>query len=324
MPSYIFSKLVPGGNPTAILHEPQLAPPALAELSARLMDPLCLGVEQAGALYPGGDRPGAALARLEMMGGEFCVNAARAAAMLLAGQGRLAPLAGSGTDLRGGPIRVSGMDEAVFVLAARSEASLMGAVLNQARARERKASDTLPESEWALPGQILYCAARMRYAGSADSCRPAHNGAWRVDMPGMTHVLIDTAKHPLPDLASPAVWRKESAAWRTICGLTAAPASGVVWFAADEEAVRIWPAVAVAATDTEHLESACGSASLAVALLRQSRGAVGPAFTKVAQPSGESLHVFVESAPAGSNSVSAWVAGPVELVAEGTVHMRPV
>lgn len=67
-----------GGNATAIVVLPSsLTPDRYAELGAELMKRTeSLGVEQAGFLIPTEDR-------FDMSGGEFCGNAARAAAMLL-------------------------------------------------------------------------------------------------------------------------------------------------------------------------------------------------------------------------------------------------
>ncbi len=125
-----------------------------------------------------------------------------------------------------------------------------------------------------------------------------------------------------------------SAAWRSAGGLEGAAASGVVWYERQGNAVyKIWPAVEVLATGTEHLESACGSASLAVALMHHASvpdggtdgtGRTGAGHSTsgvrsidVIQPSGESLRVF--SPPATLES--AWIAGPVHLVAQGTAYV---
>lgn len=75
-PLYIIAAA--GGNPTAIRILPNTKPSSwYAEQGGNLMnETAALGVEQAGFLIP-------AEGRFEMSGGEFCGNAARAAAMLL-------------------------------------------------------------------------------------------------------------------------------------------------------------------------------------------------------------------------------------------------
>ena len=306
MPNFSFSKLIPGGNPTIILHEPALDAAALAALSARLMDPLHLGGEQVGALYCKAADEGAGLPRLQMMGGEFCVNASRAAAFLLARQGCLIRLAGSlpdclaSADACGAPapgsvwsgqILVSGLDRPVSVLVAGD-----GNAQAQVAAR-------------------VDCSAPNTTIDTL--CQALRPGVTLVHMPGMVHALIDAARHPLPDFESN-VWREASARLRRECGLGDAPASGIIWFRQEEHGFRIWPAVEVKATLSEHLESACGSASLAVALWRWQHTDAGP--VTVLQPSGEALRVFPDLEPdAGPGRV--WITGPVLLAAEGIVHI---
>lgn len=356
MARYTFSKLIPGGNPTILLHEPDLTAGALADVSAHLMEDLHLGAEQVGALYvPGGatgakeafERPPGApggLPVLRMMGGEFCVNAARCAALALARRGCLHAVAAlPDARLWTGELAVSGADRPVTVLASESEQALAEALaLGHPVAANGHAPP--PASE------RLHCAARVDLTGSRAGM--AQRGVCLVSLPGMDHLLVDTARHALPDMEG-ASWRSESAALRLLCGLTKAPASGVVWYEAEGGNVfRIWPAVEVKATESEHLESACGSASLALALAL-SRGLLGAApgagsggeapaapaagqggtpegaadasasaavpgglSVEVIQPSGRALQVYME--PSGA---AAWVAGPVLLAAEGTAYL---
>lgn len=311
MPSYSFSKLIPGGNPTILLRDPDLSPAALAETSARLMSPMHIGAEQVGALY---SADAGQIPRLRMMGGEFCVNATRAAALLLARQGRLAglPADASGAPAWGGVLAVSGVDAPVPLLAALDGESLARAV------------GTLPPPayEALLPSQspsepararLLHCAARVACSPPEISCASIQPGVALVSMPGMSHALIDIALHPLPDCGG-ADWRTAARRWRLTCGLADAPASGVIWFRRDTEGFRIWPAVEVKATHSEHLETACGSASLALALWSWQRRAPSP--VSVTQPAGEILRVF--PAPEAGQ---AWISGPVFLAAEGAAHV---
>jgi hypothetical protein len=132
-------------------------------------------------------------------------------------------------------------------------------------------------------------------------------------MPGMIHALIDAGEQPLPDFEGNG-WRRASADRRSECGLSDAPASGIIWFRQEGTAFRIWPAVEVKATLSEHLESACGSASLALALWQWQHTEAGP--VNVLQPSGETLRVFPAAEPG-----RAWISGPVLLAAEGVVHV---
>ena len=88
----------PAGNRTALVRTP-VPRTAYAPLAQRLMSLPELGAEQVGYCQPPSPGSGA-LGRLEMMGGEFCGNAARSFALLLAGK--------SGQGRHQVPVEVSG------------------------------------------------------------------------------------------------------------------------------------------------------------------------------------------------------------------------
>lgn len=339
MNSLFFSKLIPGGNPTIILHEPDIKEGALGGVAARIMDPMHLQAEQAGALYANGME----LPLLEMMGGEFCVNATRAAAFLLAGMGRLRQLSlpeatndaeesalparePQGGRAWTGRMRVSGMPEALDLLVCSDEKLLRHCFVNrQAVFYEQTdgcAARQGPQGAFHWPDfmpSLLFCAARTDCSPSAVSCRDMEEGVSLVSMPGMQHILVDADLHPMPDVEG-GEWRKAAAAWRKKCGIAGLPASGVVWRRKRQGRYHIWPAVEVLASSSEHLESACGSASLALALsLRKTEGGSDP-LMEIAQPSGQSLLVFLEREENAPPS-AAWVAGPVRLAAQGRVFL---
>lgn len=230
-----------------------------------------------------------------------------------------------------GWVLASGMEKPVRVLAARDADSLAGAI------EDCSAS---PPVGAPAPGEgppadspLLHCAAEVSCPLPKDACAPLQKGACLVSLPGISHVLVNMERHPLPDLSGEA-WKKESAAWRMLGGIADLPASGVVWYGRDGGGYRIWPAVAVRATASEHLETACGSASLALALLHASvcadTAGPWPAAVGIGQPSGETLTVTLAGAhEAGTGGVpasvppgcSAWVAGPVLLAAEGRTYV---
>lgn len=368
-----FSKIIPGGNATIILHEPHLEPGELGAVSHRLMDPMHLQAEQVGALFYA-ER---IIPRLEMMGGEFCVNATRAAALLLAGMGLLTPLHlrdneivfGEGGSLEPlqdstekvdawvGEIVVSGMPAPVRVVACVEAAalhrclereSLLDGVFNKLSAHNATIDDASgispvttanspsgwrtnvtatgqPLFLWSDDAPVaLHCAARVDCSQSGLTCAEIRAGLHLVSMPGMQHLLVDTGVHPFP-LLSGTAWRENSAAWRRECGLEGAPASGVIWYRKENGAYRIWPAVEVLASNSEHLETACGSASLAVAFhhahffrsgSENAASSLPGEAVDVIQPSGETLRVFL-SATHNASSLAAWVAGPVVMAAQG-------
>lgn len=336
MSFFSFSKLIPGGNPTILLHDPELPDHSLADVAARIMHPLHLQAEQVGALYYGqahewsSDQPNWLLPRLEMMGGEFCVNATRSAAFCLARQGSLAQLPGRDGEalVWCGAVQVSGMAEPVRVLVSSDMERLDRAMARlDADAREWSHAVT-PARAAEKPGEIparLFCAALV--SCSNVGCRQEQKGVSLVTLPGMSHLLVDADRHAPPDFGVPD-WKKESAAWRMLCGLADSPASGVIWYGREGDSWRIWPAVAVRATNTEHMESACGSASLALTLMRAMlKGGDGATsgngeMLTVIQPSGQSLGVRLHPEFAsGADSRLAWISGPVSLAARGDVFL---
>ena len=345
MPSFVFSKLIPGGNATILLPDPEFSPEQLPEISARLMDSMHLQAEQVGALYGSGQAPsslrgtGPHLPHLQMMGGEFCVNATRSAALLLVRQGRLAALPGT-SGAWGGELTVSGMDRSIPVLAALDPTVLEATVAGMPAGAEQGKSMLEPISSGleALASRRdksasdsvdvvrLHCAARVDCSAPGVRRLEKGPGVTLVSLPGIQHLLVDASLHPLPDLQSSA-WKTVSAAWRADSGLAGSPASGVVWYERLDKGYRIWPAVEVAATGSEHLETACGSASLAMALVHlagedstdQRRDEASVRAVDVFQPSGEALRVLLPSAFSGIPE-SAWIAGPVRLVAQGTAY----
>lgn len=348
MPSVAFSKLVPGGNTTIILTGSSLAPDTLSSVSAKLMHPLHVQAEQVGALLVSGSTP-----HLQMMGGEFCVNATRSAALLLARADRLRSIAGA--ECFYGQITVSGMAPPVDILVSRNEDALTCLLQKAVSAASSPAGfpgnvmmgqpeSQLKEAHGPLSGATrLFCAARMDCGAGGTRRVDVDSGACLMHLPGISHLLLDARQHPMPQQ-----WRKASADWRNRTGLGNAPASGVVWYEHKQGSYRIWPAVEVKATASEHLETACGSASMAMALMHQADSGFSlepfleceglnpplPASSRqveesrplcIMQPSGESLAVTLQFAPGSASGpylpAHAWVSGMVSLVAEGTAHL---
>ena len=101
-----FTKYSPCGNTTILVREASLSPADRARAAAEIIAPGHLEAEQAGYVDTAAPVP-----RLDMMGGEFCVNATRAFAALLAEEGRLSPESGG----LGGIVSVSGMPERLRV-----------------------------------------------------------------------------------------------------------------------------------------------------------------------------------------------------------------
>lgn len=267
--SVSFCKILPGGNPTILVHSLRPLPDAAgrSRLAAALMRPESVGGEQAGFLIG----PPSAPEALIMMGGEFCANACRAA-------GAAISLLYSGSPE--GQFRCSGLAFPVRY-AVRVPAS------GPARA---SVSYRLPRAAFRVSSPLPGCAL--------------------VELPGISHLLLDAARHPAAGDPS-----GQAADWRRRCGLEQREAAGVVWIEAGGSGrARILPVVWVRATGTAVAESACGSATLALALA----SALLPGFRSagsrdgIAQPSGMTL-----MADWDEETERALIDGPVTIAAEG-------
>ena len=223
--------------------------------------------------------------RLDMMGGEFCGNACRA----LAATAHLqegAPAEGT--------ILCSGMESAITY------------------------KITLHDSG-ATDSRIDFPLATEQFR-----IREVENNMHIVDMPGISHVLLDEQSYPLTSdpLWSASILRKRY--------LLESQAVGVIWYAkipyAEQDLFRIIPVVWVKNTNSTHAESACGSGTLALALfLQQLQNKDGKQPDKktpesliaVRQPSGA-----VFQSGLCENTQCAVISGPVNITAKGTAFIK--
>lgn len=215
-----FYKVSPGGNPTILVLDPvsHLERPKVANI---LMNRNHLQAEQVGFLNLA-VRP----VRLDMMGGEFCGNACRATAAVMAREGvGLKPVEGSLV----GRLSVSGADHDIEV-----RVDPEGGVC----------WTEMPLSEMLLDGSAV---------------RLLEPGIGLVSLPGITHLLLDEAMHPFP-----ADYTTSSARLRKRFDLDA-EAVGCIWYHF-APICAIKPVVWVRATDSTHHETGCGSGSLALSL----------------------------------------------------------
>lgn len=322
MPSIRFHKIIPSGNATIILTEADAFLRDLPAFASQLMHPMHLQAEQVGLLSLGG-----ALPHLQMMGGEFCINAARSAALVLARAGRLAPLFAGCCQ---GFLSVSGASQPLHVLVGRDPAAVhrgIGLCLEGGKAPDDVEDTPLwgerkggaQEGAWGGTARMI-CAARMECAPGALHLTDVAEGACLVRMPGIAHLLLDAERHPFSD-----GWQRAASRWRAEARIDEEPASGVVWYTRTAEGYSIKPAVLVRETCSEYLETACGSASFALACLHRSKhpvSACGPGHTlPLAQLSGETIEVTLLPGGAAPSPVLAYVSGEARLVAEGVAHL---
>ena len=270
-----FTKYSPCGNTTILVRESSLSPADRARVAAEIIAPGHLEAEQAGYVDTAAPVP-----RLDMMGGEFCVNATRAFAALLAEERKLSSESGG----LGGIVSVSGMPERLRVrvrrLAAHRFESAVLLDLPQA-----------PPLENVAPGMYL------------------------VRVPGIAHLVLDAAAHPLP-----ADKDRDTAALFARFGLLGEDAAGCIWLHREPSGLRITPFVWVRGTGTTYAETACGSGTLAASIV--CRGVYGDGGElSLMQPGGEPLRV-VPDGSAYPGGWAAWVGGPVRRIARGDVFVE--
>lgn len=286
-----FHKFSPGGNTTILVTDGTIVACNRASVAAALMAPLHLQAEQVGFVTYGTPH---SLPRLDMMGGEFCVNATRSLAALLAQQGQLTPRP-DGTFT--GMVSVSGADAPLEVVVSTIPACGCGNV-------------TPPH-----PASPLHAAVCLPLEKAPRIAALAH---WlhRVDLPGITHLLLDSAHFPFP--ADPATTARDL---RAAHGLTHADAVGCIWYTRHADILAIDPVVWVRDTDSTHHETACGSGTLALALHVHGPGPT-PATVAIRQPSG--AHITVSLTTGQDGTALAWIGGPVQLIARGETYVpRP-
>lgn len=190
--------------------------------------------------------------RLDMMGGEFCGNACRAAAAVMAREG--VGLSRIGEDLRG-ELEVSGVDRSVALRVA-------------ANGGECWVEMPLPE---AFP------------AGGNGWISELEPGIGLVRLPGITHLCLDEELHPFAE-----DFEKASTALRARFCLDE-EAVGCIWYRICP-VCAIKPVVWVRSTASTYYETGCGSGSLALALWL-GRGKNLPTDLRVLQPSGSEIGV---------------------------------
>lgn len=265
-----FFKLSPGGNSTILILDPVPAPERAA-VARRLMEVHHLQAEQVGYLNLHA-RP----VRLDMMGGEFCGNACRAAAAVMLRENAALFRKEAADGGLCADISVSGAEDVLQV---------------------RFVSGPRGHEYW----------TRMPLPLSPEMAVELAPGAGLVTLPGIAHVCLDQSVHPFPE-----DWAAGAALLRRKYGLDR-EAVGCVWY----EGRSIRPVVWVRSTDSTHLETGCGSGSLALALWL-GRGKFFPVNMRVRQPSGQDVGVLVEEGEAGP---LAWIYGPVDLVAQGETYV---
>ncbi|MBZ2172630.1 diaminopimelate epimerase [Desulfovibrio sp. DS-1] len=307
-----FHKFSPGGNTTILVTDPVPAP-LRAAVAAELMGEHHVHAEQVGFVTLAGAYP-----RIDMMGGEFCGNACRSLAALLAlkrvlhvGPGGLMSGAIASSGVSGTlPVRVvqtpHGPDAAVrmplpaFAFASATRPASAEGAEPHALAGSAEAAVTVPK--------------RADQDGAAfQLVQPLAEGLELVRLPGIVHLLLDASVHPFPD-----DWQAQARVLIARHGLEDEPAAGCIWHHGPLAAPSITPVVRVRDTDSILLESACGSGSLAYGLHRAAATG-GETALAVRQPSGATIRVSVSRRD--GLTPEAWIGGTVRHVASGTAYL---
>lgn len=288
-----FHKFSPGGNTTILVTDPVPAP-LRAAVAAELMGEDHVHAEQVGFVTLAGPRP-----RIDMMGGEFCGNACRSLAALLALKRVLH--AGPG-GLMSGEIESSGVSGVLPVRVVHTPHGPDAAVrmpLPPAAGNADPAHGASPRGAQPAPPRLAL---------------PVADGLVLVRLPGIVHLLLDASVHPFPD-----DWRDHARTLITRHGLDDEPAAGCIWCHGTLAAPAITPVVRVRDTGSIILESACGSGSLAYGLHRADM-AEGEISLAVRQPSGATIRVSVSRRD--GVTPEAWIGGTVRHVASGTAYLH--
>lgn len=216
--------------------------------------------------------------RLDMMGGEFCGNATRSAAAYLARLGHHSMAVSGGFFT--GKMHVSGV--------------------------------TGPLSVRGRVNGSLEAGVQMPISPCGDWISEHSRGVHVVHLDGITHVLLCEDASPFPhDFETTAATIREDLA------LANREAVGCIWYSSQSQTLAIKPVVWVRETQSVYYETACGSGTLALALLLAKQGKTREVTVK--QPSGSTITASVSLSEDGQVD-GAWIDGPVQIIAEGKTY----
>ncbi|GHV10564.1 diaminopimelate epimerase [Spirochaetia bacterium] len=308
----------PAKNITIFVLDPIAGGPERTETAKALLADPSLKAEQVGFVLPpalSGPGDGRAYWRLEMMGGEFCGNAARSFGLFVA---RETGLKGRHTVM----IEISGMKEPLPVnvdcLRRVHTPPLWGVIKGM-----DPETDTLPKQPYPIrsaAGLVDTEAGRAE----VEIPRPLAQGSLSFEghtlpvfvFDGITHVLAPGLK---PDrdtfFAIKEGVRHHFDAGRPVAAERSPDALGVMFYDIQKQFMQ--PAVYVVATDSLVFESSCGSGSAALALWKtadirdeEGRCDVAPVIWRAAQPGGI-IEVKVSKHNGEISSIA--IGGPVGL-----------
>ncbi len=287
MPSLPFYKVSPSGNTTILLEGLHLSTEQMLAISAKALCPKHLGGEQVCFVQV---QEGI----LRMAGGEFCGNATRSLALIMATQnGCLEP----GCAWQG-HIDTSGFDQPLYVTVKMPEVDNI-----------RHGHDVSLHIPITTPPLM----------------RELAKGIVLVSLPGISHLLIDAELYPFSEKH----WQENAQELRTKFALEHIPAVGCLWWRSIKNTqsqhllctLHMHPVVMVQNPYTLYYENSCGSGTLALGLWLQKLS--GREEFYVHQPGGY-LSLSLRKAARPQDGMTAILGGPVHIVAQGQAHFGNV
>jgi histidine racemase len=231
--------------------------------------------------------------RMQMTGGEFCGNAARSAAALIAEtytyDQALTPVANYSVIKNDGGIlsftlEVSGTESLISTRVAPAHGG-WDVEIELPRMAQRRVDSDIPLE---LGGQTVPCTV--------------------VTLEGISHILIP--ENTMPFVNDQETLQTLVADAISQLGWSELGAFGLIWMRDEGGQVAIEPVVYVKAIQTCIYESACGSGAIAVALASTNPGQTRA--TSVRQPSGAVLEAFIDQSDSAMG-IAAKLRGPVEI-----------
>ena len=272
-----FIKINPSGNLTLLVRDP-LPLSWHRKIASKLMSFQYLACEQVGFIEKAGSDKAAA--RLQMMGGEFCGNAARALAALMVEQGHP---------------QIKKDSNSPNKLAIALEVSGYSGLLNCKVCRTGEGS-FWAESSVPVPRKVESCTLHLQ----GEKVR-----AWRVYMEGITHLVLF-------DVSPGEEVFRQARSW--IDPYEKAEAAGVMFYQTTTS--QLTPLVVVGKNYPPVWEGSCGSGSVAVAAAMAKENSNTFPELRLEQPQGI---IYVDLFGSRGELDGASIKGGVEMVAEGTV-----
>ncbi len=281
-----FYKINPSGNITVLLENKNFSKEQMQLLGHEAMSSAHLQAEQVGFFD-------VAKSSLQMAGGEFCVNATRSLALVLALKNGSAHLDNNRWH---GTLQVSGCNEPLELVVNKDESG--HAIYNV---------------ELHMPLPVL---PPMQELGE---------GAVLVSMEGIKHLLLDVDYFPFVAKN----WQQESARMRQVFGLEVEEALGCIWWSNIDKGKKnlhnaqyatqldAHPVVRITTPLSECYENSCGSGTLALALWHHFK--FGSTSFNVQQPGGH-LTVLIDD----NHTRKAVLGGPVSIIAQGQANFVSV